>query len=105
MLADHRYMAVQTLLAAKQAALQALDVSKTIADELDTDEDKDLARTLYRLAEQNKDALGRALRVQDRIMGIMADAARQMMETPHYGGGGQRAMQRSGIAVALIKQA
>ncbi len=104
-LADQHYAGIERLLAGKQAALQALEASRTIADEPDTDEDKELAHTLCLLADQNKDALARALRVQDRIMGIMADAARKMMETPLYGGGGRHAMQKAGMAVAMIKQA
>lgn len=105
LLARQEYERIRTLVPEKQAALCALENSPDDSGEPDTQADIALCRALARLADENRLALLQALRVQDMIMGIMADAARRMTQTPLYGGRGGRVPSRISPAFAMIVQA
>ena len=93
----------------KRAALNALNAaSPASSDQARTEQDpsrKALAVRLKQLVEENKELLRRAIKVQNRIMGVVAGAARQAQAPVGYGARGNKPRPSSASAVALIVRA
>jgi hypothetical protein len=101
------------LLEQENALLAATDYAR-ISDRLDekrrlietdTEDDRTLARRLNVLAVEHRTALECALKVQDQIMAVFADAARRMHESSGYGSRGHRPASKAGLAFALVVRA
>ena len=90
----------------KRAALDALNAaSPASSDQARTEQDpsrKALAVRLKQLVEENRELLRRAIKVQNRIMGVVASAARQAQAPVGYGARGNRPRSSAANAVALI---
>ncbi len=83
-----------SLLAAKHAAADALAAAWRAADP--TPDVGDGMRKLGHLAEENRQLLKRAMRVQRRVRDLVAKAARTAPQTSRYAAGGRMAMSSSG---------
>ncbi len=81
------------LLAPKHAAADALAAAWRAADPADVPTDG--MQDLGRLAEENRQLLKRAMRVQRRVLDLVAKAARASPQTARYGAGGKLAAQSS----------
>jgi flagellar biosynthesis/type III secretory pathway chaperone len=89
----------------KRAALDALNAATPDAGGIPVEQDpahRALAARLQQLADENKDLLGQAIKVQNRIMGVVAGAARQAQVPPGYGASGNRPRSSVTNAVALV---
>ncbi|MGI4880968.1 MAG: hypothetical protein ACRYG4_26195 [Janthinobacterium lividum] len=90
----------------KRIALSVLTASPSApADQATTIEDpvrEALGIRLRRLTEENRGLLERAIIVQNRIMAVLASAARQAQAPVGYGAKGHRPRQATSSAVALI---
>ena len=75
------------LLAPKHAAADALAEAWRAADP--TPDISESMRDLGRLAEENRQLLKRAMRVQRRVLDLVAKAARTPPRTSRYGAGGR----------------
>ena len=93
----------------KRAALDALNAaSPASSDQVPVEQDpsrKALAVRLKQLVEENRELLRRAIKVQNRIMGVVAGAARQAQAPVGYGARGNRPRPYTASAVALIVRA
>ncbi len=93
----------------KRLALDALNAAAPASsDQVATEQDpsrKALALRLKHLVEQNKELLGQAIKVQNRIMGVVASAARQAQAPVGYGARGNQPRLSAASAVALIVRA
>jgi hypothetical protein len=89
----------------KRLALAELENSPGESAGSDSEADTALAARLGRLIRENRLLLERALRIQDRIMGIIAGAARRNSESTLYAAGGYRPRPPSNRAVALLTKA
>ena len=82
-----------SLLAAKHAAADALAAAWRAADP--TPDVGDGMRKLGLLAEENRQLLKRAMRVQRRVLDLVAKAARTAPPTSRYAAGGRMALTAS----------
>lgn len=87
------------LLAPKHAAADALAAAWRAAEP--TEIVSDDMRVLGRLAEENRQLLKRAMRVQSRVLDLVAKAARTAPATARYGATGRLA--RSGLGAQSLK--
>ncbi|MGI4983924.1 MAG: hypothetical protein ACRYGL_11475 [Janthinobacterium lividum] len=106
----HEFGRISTFLDEKRAALDGLHAlaSEPAAelDEVDASALRALAGQLQTLAAENKLRLERAMMVQNRIMSVIAGAAREAQVKPEYGAqGGRRQSVRHAGAVALVVRA
>jgi len=83
-----------SLLASKHAAADALAAAWRAADPASVATDKMIE--LGRLAEQNRQLLKRAMRVQSRVLDLVAKAARGAAGAQGYGAAGKPAYSRIG---------
>ena len=103
------YRRVGDFLHRKRAALDALNAACSEPPG-QTPPDQDpagsaLALRLKQLVEENGELLRRAIKVQNRIMGVVASAARQAQIPPGYGARGSKPRSSVTGAVALIVRA
>ncbi len=92
----------------KRAALDALNAASAPSEQALADQDpvrRALAVRLKQLVEENRELLRRAIKVQNRIMGVVATAARQAQAPVGYGARGSRPRLSVASAVALIVRA
>ena len=93
----------------KRMALDALNAaSPPSSDQAPVNQDPvrhALAVRLKQLVEENRELLRRAIKVQNRIMGVVASAARQAQAPAGYGARGNRPRSSIASAVALIVRA
>jgi hypothetical protein len=82
------------LLAAKHAAADALASAWRAAEPGKTSEDS--LRELGQLAEENRQLLKRAMRVQRRVLDLVAKAARSAPQGGRYAAGGKMAPGKTG---------
>jgi len=98
----HRYETLPASTEAKRQALDALRAAEAAMEEMQTPPhepgDQALAKTLRAELAENKSLLERAIATQNRIMGVLADAARQAQRPTGYGASGMR----SGNAVQPV---
>ena len=89
------------------ADLEATVVAPTPPDASDPDciRYRDLLAQLRQRIDENRTLLQRAIKVQNRIMGIVAQAARQAQLPSGYGSRGAQAATGAAKAVALIVRA
>lgn len=103
------YRRVGDFIDRKRAALDALNTaSPALSDQAPTAQDPSrhaLAVRLKQLVEENRELLRRAIKVQNRIMGVVASAARQAQAPVGYGARGNRPRSSVASAVALIVRA
>ncbi len=108
-LAALEYRRVGDFVDRKRAALEALNAASPGASGqplLDQDPARRaLALRLKQLVDENRDLLRRAIKVQNRIMGVVAGAARQAQAPTGYGAHGNRPRSLIASAVALIVRA
>lgn len=108
-LAHSAFNRVGELADEKRAALAALNVlpaepvdnSTSVVDS----DGQALAMRLQRAADENKQLLEQAITVQNRIMAVLAGAARQAQVPLGYGAKGHRPRSAVANAVALIVRA
>ena len=93
----------------KRTALDALNAaSPASSGQARMEQDpafKALAIRLKQLVEENRELLSRAIKVQNRIMGVVASAARQAQAPVGYGAQGNKPRVHVASAVALIVRA
>ncbi len=92
----------------KRAALDALNAAPAPSGQISGEQDpvrQALAVRLKQLVEENRELLRRAIKVQNRIMGVVASAARQAQAPVGYGARGARPRSSVASAVALIVRA
>ena len=103
------YRRVGDFIDRKRAALDALNASlPASSDQVPTAQDpsrKAMAVRLKQLLGENRELLRRAIKVQNRIMGVVASAARQAQAPVGYGARGNRPRSSAANAVALIVRA
>lgn len=108
-LAQSAFNRVGELADEKRAALAALNaLSAEPADDSTRVVDPDsqaLAMRLHRAADENKQLLEQAITVQNRVMAVLAGAARQAQVPLGYGAKGHRPRLAIANAVALIVRA
>ena len=89
----------------KRAALAALNGYATEAADPTIDKDPALGVRLRALAEDNRRLLEQAILVQNRIMAVLASAARTIQLPVGYGAKGRLSQHYVSSAVALIVRA
>ena len=103
------YQRVGDFIDKKRAALDALNAAfPGPPDDALPDHDpvrRMLALRLKQLVDENRKLLSRAIKVQNRIMGVVAGAARQAQASTGYGAHGDRPRSSPAKAVALIVRA
>jgi hypothetical protein len=105
LLAATDYARISDRLDEKRRLIAELESSRSLPEETDTEDDRTLARRLNVLAVEHRTALECALKVQDQIMAVFADAARRMHESSGYGSRGHRPASKAGLAFALVVRA
>lgn len=105
LLATAEYARMGDRLDEKRRLIAELESSLALPGEADTEDDRALARRLDLLAGEHQTALACALRVQDQIMAVLADAARRMHESNGYGSRGHRPVCKANLAFALVVRA
>jgi len=93
----HRYETLPASTEAKRQALEALRLAEEAAESATGEkvmprdsEDQVVADALRAELAENKSLLERAMATQNRIMGVLADAARQAQRPQGYGARGTR---------------
>ena len=108
-LASFDFGAVGTFIDEKRSALEALGAlapDRTASPtETRSPTDLALAERLQGLAETNKHLLEQAMVVQNRIMAVLAEAARHAQLPKGYGAGGRQSSTGSAGAYALVVRA
>ncbi len=108
-LAAHDYRRVSDFVDRKRAALDALNAAGPgPSDRASPDQDpaaQALALRLKQVVEENRTLLRQAIKVQNRIMGVIAGAARQAQLPTGYGAHGNKPRSSVASAVALIVRA
>ena len=93
----------------KRAALDALNTAAPgPSDRASPDQERAtraLALRLKQLVDENRTLLRQAIKVQNRIMGVVAGAARQAQVPAGYGANGNKPRSSVASAVALIVRA
>ena len=93
----------------KRAALDALNAAGAgSSDRASPDQDpatQALALRLKQVVDENRTLLRQAIKVQNRIMGVIAGAARQAQVPTGYGAHGNKPRSSLASAVALIVRA
>jgi hypothetical protein len=91
-LATLNLQAAAKLLPLKEAATTAFNAAqkfaRTTRAPIDAEALRDAAKRLDAVTEENRRLLERAIRVQNRVLGILANAARAADPTPRYGRSG-----------------
>ena len=103
------YRRVGDVVERKRAALDALNAAGSEPSGR-TSSDRDpaahaLALRLKQLVDQNRELLRQAIKVQNRIMSVVAGAARQAQTPTGYGARGNKPRPSVASAVALIVRA
>ena len=80
--------AAAALLAEKQAATDAFNAVRIGTPPVRSEALRDAAHWLTSLAEENRRLLERAIYVQTRVLGVIANAARPRNQAPRYGRSG-----------------
>ena len=108
-LAAHDHAAATALLDAKHRLIAAFDRARTMPplDEPAREELRGIGLELQALAGRNVALLEQAMEVQARVIGIVADAARQQARaaTPGYGRPGRPATRARPDAYAMVSRA
>ncbi len=89
----------------KRAALEALNAASPDSSGEDAAAQAALALRLKQLVDENRKLLRQAIKVQNRIMGVVAGAARQAQIPTGYGARGNKPRSSQTSAVALIVRA
>ena len=89
----------------KRAALAAFDSLAAEAADPTSEKDRELAVRLQVLAKDNRRLLEQAILVQNRIMAVLASAARTIQAPVGYGAKGRLSPRNGNGAVALIVRA
>ena len=101
--------AVAELLQEKRASLDVLRAlvpdAETLALDAQDETARELAKRLQSLAATNKHLLEHAIDVQNRVMAVLASAARQLQVPRGYGARGNRAVVTAGQAYAVLVRA
>ena len=109
MLISLDFSAVADLLQEKRAAMAGLHalMPDTAEFDLDTNDPaaRELAARLQSLAARNKHLLEHAIDIQNRIMAVLARAARQVQVPRGYGARGDQPAVTAGRAYALLVRA
>ena len=83
------------LLAEKQAAAAALDMARQSGPPVASAALRAAALRLIEQADENRHLLKRAIHVQSRVLGVIADAARATNPAPRYGRSGAYAAPKA----------
>ncbi len=108
-LAALEYRRVGDFVDRKRIALEALNAASSApSDRTPSNQDpaaRALALRLKQLVDENRKLLRQAIKVQNRIMGVVAGAARQAQVPTGYGARGTKPRSSIAKAVALIVRA